>query len=283
MKLFRTFFTITAAIAMLASCSPAPEQPSGALYIIGGGSRPESMMKEMVEMAGLEDGNKYGIVLPMSSGNTESAFQSMYRELTGLGAVNIYNFNVEEGEVVPESRLDSIRNADFIYMTGGVQSRFMNVVRGTPVVEAIQDAYYNGAVVAGTSAGAAVMSKNMLTGRQLRDDAPDGYRTIQSDNIELVDGLGLLPTVIIDQHFLWRSRLNRLVSASIQNPDQLGVGIDESTAIVVQGNTARVAGESQVVVIHNREGEYRSVDGLLGAQGMKLSVYLPGEFFNIVP
>ncbi len=283
MNILRTAIFTAFAAALIVSCTPAPEQPSGTLYIIGGGSRPESMMKEMLTMAGLEDPDKYGIILPMSSANTESAFESMYRELTGLGAVNLYNFNVEEGEVVSESRLDSIRNADFIYMTGGVQRRFMDVVRGTPVVEAIQDAYRNGAVVAGTSAGAAVMSSDMLTGRQLREDAPDGFRTIQANNIELIDGLGLLPTVIIDQHFIWRSRLNRLVSASIENPEKIGVGIDESTAIVVQGNIARVAGESQVVVIHNRSGEYREVDGLLGGQGMKLSVYLPGETFPVVP
>ncbi len=283
MKNFKTIVSFAIASFLLFSCEPAPEEPAGTLYIIGGGSRPESMMREMIEMAGLESEDKYGIVLPMSSADTDRAFEGMYEELTELGAVNIYNFNVEQGEVLPESKLDSIRNTDFIYMSGGVQRRFMEAVEGTQVAEAMLDAYENGAVIAGTSAGAAVMSSKMITGRQLQEDAPDGFRTIQAENIELIDGLGLLPTVIIDQHFLWRSRMNRLVSVCIENPEKIGAGIDESTAIVVNGNQARVTGESQVVVIHNTPGGFKVEDGLLGSSGMKLSVYLPGDTFSVVP
>jgi cyanophycinase len=140
----------------------------------------------------------------------------------------------------------------------------------------------NGAVIAGTSAGAAVMSKKMITGNQKKHPGSDaGFVTIEAANIETTEGLGLLPDVIIDQHFIKRQRLNRLVAASIENPDYLCVGIDESTAVIVDGDEATVTGESQVVVIKNTGGNEMVKDGLLGISGLKLSIYLPGQKFKL--
>ncbi len=87
--------------------------------------------------------------------------------------------------------------------------------------------------------------------------------------------------MIIDQHFIKRQRLNRLVAASIENPGQLCVGIDESTAIIVDGDSATVTGMSQVVVIKNNPSEKKISKGLLGKENMQLSVYLPGQSFRL--
>ena len=158
----------------------------------------------------------------------------------------------------------------------------MSVVLNSPVMDALHLAYKNGAVISGTSAGAAVMSKKMITGNQLKHkDTETGFVTIEPDNIEITQGLGFLTDVIIDQHFIKRQRLNRLVAAAIENPDELCVGIDESTAIIVDGDNAIVTGIHQVIVIKNT-GKIKNVkNGLLGTEGLQLSVYLPGQKFKL--
>jgi cyanophycinase len=158
----------------------------------------------------------------------------------------------------------------------------MDAVKNTPVYEAIMHAHNNGAVIAGTSAGAAVMSLKMITGNQLKHpEAEGGFTTIENENIEIAEGLGLLKDVIIDQHFIRRQRLNRLIAASAENPDQLCVGIDESTAIIVNGDTASVIGIGQVVVLKNKTGPAVVKEGLIGIKGLEASVYLPGEKFML--
>ncbi len=156
----------------------------------------------------------------------------------------------------------------------------MSIVKGTPLHQAILDAYKNGALIAGTSAGAAVQSKKMITGNELKYEEYTGrYRTIESDNIEVAEGLGLIEGVIIDQHFIWRMRMNRLISAAIENPEDVLIGIDESTAILVEGKKISVRGKSQIVVLSNEGLNKKVMNGLLGAENMKLSVYLPGDSF----
>jgi cyanophycinase len=158
----------------------------------------------------------------------------------------------------------------------------MSVVNNTPLLDALHEAYNNGAVIAGTSAGAAVMSKKMITGNQKKHpESETGFTSMESENVEVIQGLGFLTNVIIDQHFIRRQRLNRLVSVSIENPAELCVGIDESTAIIVEGDEATVTGLHQVVVIKNTAAIKKVKNGLLGTEGLQLSVYLPGQKFKL--
>jgi cyanophycinase len=99
--------------------------------------------------------------------------------------------------------------------------------------------------------------------------------------MELAEGLGLLPEAIVDQHFIYRMRMNRLISVAIENPEETCIGIDESTALLVQGDSAEVVGEWQVIVLRNEEGGRKVRNGLLGDEELKLSVYLPGDKFRI--
>jgi cyanophycinase len=170
-----------------------------------------------------------------------------------------------------------------IYITGGDQNRFMEVVAGTAVEEAIKSCFRNGGMIAGTSAGAAVMSEKMITGNELKQtDYRDTFRTIEADNIELGTGLGLITTAIIDQHFVWRSRHNRLITAVIEHPELKGIGIDEATAILVIGNMAEVVGESQVLVYENTDRSTTvNENQKLGAQHLMLRVLLPGDTFKL--
>lgn len=254
---------------------------SGKLFIIGGGNRSDAMMNELIDLAGIRKAG-YVYVLPMASSEPDSAILWAKEDFRNTGIKNISGFAFRQGETPPKAQLDSLRNAKLIYISGGDQSRFMKVVLNTPIFEAIHEAFKYGAVVSGTSAGAAVMSDKMITGNQKKHpESESGITTIESENVEITKGLGMLNDVIIDQHFIKRQRLNRLVAASIENPDQLCVGIDESTAIIVDGNNATVTGISQVIVVKNNGNNKTVQNGLLGKTGLQLSVYLPGQKFKL--
>jgi len=257
------------------------KQVSGKLFIIGGGDRTDTMMNELIDLAGIRN-TGYGYILPMASSVPDSSILWTKEDFSITGVKRISGYNFLPGVVPPNEQLDSLRNAKLIFISGGDQSRFMSVVNNTPIREAINEAYKNGSVIAGTSAGAAVMSKKMITGNQKKHpDTQSGFITIESDNVEIAEGLGFLTDVIIDQHFIKRQRLNRLIAVSVENPDQLCVGIDESTAIIVDGDYGTVTGISQVAVIKNT-GKVKNIkDGLLGTEGLQLSIYLPGQKFRL--
>jgi cyanophycinase len=270
-------------VLLLSGCVQKHDQvkSTGKLFIIGGGDRTDSMMNELVDIAGIR-ANGYVYILPMASSTPDSSILWAKEDFNTTGITKVYGYNFLAGVTPPKSQLDSLQNAKLIYICGGDQSRFMSVVINSPIMDALHFAYKNGAVISGTSAGAAVMSKKMITGNQLKHkDSDAGFVTIESDNIEITQGLGFLTDVIIDQHFIKRQRLNRLIAAAIENPEVLCVGIDESTAIIVDGDNATVTGIHQVIVIKNTGGIKNVKDGLLGTEGLKLSVYLPRQKFKI--
>jgi cyanophycinase len=257
------------------------QKASGKLFIIGGGDRPDALMNRLIDEAGVRQGG-YVIVLPMSSAEPDSAVYYAQQQFNKLGIHAFAGLNFKKGETWPASRLDSVRNAKLIYISGGDQNRFMDVVRSTPIEKAIHDAFTKGCVVSGSSAGAAVMSKIMITGNELKHpDYESTFKNIEADNIETKPGLGLVSTAIVDQHFIRRSRHNRLISAVIEYPDMMGIGIDESTAVLITGKQVEVVGASQVLVFENKKRSKEQRNGKLGAKGIVLSVYLPGEKFSL--
>ncbi len=285
MKNWGIKISVLAVLLTAISCTTQPDQENtqvkGKLFIIGGGKRPVELIKSMVQLAGV-DTCGYIVVLPMSSSEPDTAAYYSTKQFIDLGLSNVFAMNFEsELDMIPE-RLDSVRNAKLIYISGGDQNKFMRIIGDTELYNSIHDAYKNGTLISGTSAGAAVMSKKMITGNEHKHPEYTGYfRTIESENIEIGEGLGLLENAIIDQHFVRRMRMNRLISTCLENPDETSIGIDESTAIYVSGDMAKVYGLSQVVVLKNKSAITLSVKGLLGGEGMELSIYLPGDSFKI--
>lgn len=252
----------------------------GKLFIIGGGDKPESLMKEMINTAGLQPGD-YIIILPMSSEEPDSAVWYAKQDFEAIGIKNVSGMNFTENGPTTSSQLDSLSSARLIYISGGDQTRFMRIVGKGKIYQAIHKAYHSGATIAGTSAGAAVMSKKMLTGNSLKyPDYTGKYPTIEADNIEITEGLGLVSKLIVDQHFIKRQRMNRLMTASLENPDEICVGIDESTAIVVEGNKFRVTGENQVIVLKNTKKTNKKKNNLLGGRGLMVDILLPEETYK---
>jgi cyanophycinase len=255
---------------------------AGHLFIIGGGKRPAAMLEELIKVAGLSQGG-HVIILTMASSEPDTAAFYGIKQFVdmGLPAERLRAYHFEKGHY-PVSAVDSLRFARLIYLSGGDQNKFMDVVLGSPLYEAIHQAYRQGATIAGTSAGAAVMSRKMISGNEHKHPEYTGdFRTIEADNIEIKAGLGLLPGAIVDQHFVYRMRMNRLIAVALEHPAELCIGIDESTAIVVSGRRARVVGDYQAILLRNPLGSHQTKDGLLGGRGLELSVLLPGEEFEL--
>lgn len=281
----RLLIILGSVLILISSCKQTDSDEirnhEGKLFIIGGGSRPEALLKRMIEEAGLWEAG-YAIILPMASEAPDTAIFYGKKQLTDLGMTRVEGLHFVKDEEPKPEWIDSLANASLIYISGGDQNRFMSTVKGTPIEKAMWEAYTNGTVIAGTSAGAAVMSEKMITGNELRyPDYNATFRNIESDNIQLAEGLGFVTTAIIDQHFVKRSRHNRLISAVIENPDLLGIGIDEATAILVNGNTAEVVGDSQVLVFKNPLGSKHFYNEKLGARQLRLDIYLPGDTFKM--
>ena len=284
----KSFLFIIASVFFLTSCNPftnsADEQTTeikGSLFIIGGGSRPDHLVNRMIDEAGLRDGG-YVVILPMSSSVPDSAIIWASEQFLKNGINKVTGFNFLPDQSPSPQWIDSLKNASLIYISGGDQNRFMAIAGENEIENAIKTAWKNGAMIAGTSAGVAVMSELMITGDELRyPDYTSTFRTIESENIKLGRGLGLVTTAIIDQHFVWRSRHNRLLTAIIEHPEIMGIGIDESTAILVRGATAEVAGDSQVMVFRNPEKSIIEKNTKLGARNLTVDIYLPGEKFSM--
>lgn len=273
--------TLAALLFVVLMTEQAGAQAKGKLFIIGGGDRTPSLMQCMVHAAGMQE-KDFVAVLPMSSAEPDTAFHYFAEDLKQVYKGKIVQLHFTKADTANQEKLQQLLQAKLIFITGGDQERFMRVVANTPIERAIQQAYVKGAMIAGTSAGAAVMSEHMITGNELTDTVyRPTFRKVWHNNIELSRGLGLIRSAIIDQHFIVRSRYNRLFSAVAKFPQLLGIGIDEATAILVEGNAATVCGESQVVVLRDIRGLNTSDPKRVHWDSLQMSLYISGQSFSL--
>lgn len=277
----KIFIALLLFITVLNASAQSAKKPLGSLVIIGGGDRTEEIMKKLVESAELSP-TDHIVILPMSSEEPDSAYYYVKKDLDLLTNHPIAYLNFTKQTTSNKQLVDSVKTAKLIFITGGDQSRFMNIVSGTPVYDAIHYAYEHGATVGGTSAGAAMMCEYMITGNQLRDSTYSAtFYSIETNNIELTQGLGLIKNIIIDQHFVVRSRYNRLLTALQTHPNLVCTGIDESTALLIHGNTATVIGESQVVYFKN-EGKIKvNKKNKISFEDLRIKIFVAGDSFKI--
>ena len=268
-------------VLFLFSTSIQAQNPKGKLFIIGGGNRSDALMTQLISISDLEK-KDFVVVLPMSSEEPDSAYIYFKEQFQKLTPHPIIMMNFDKNTANNKTLTDSLQKAKLIFISGGDQTRFMNMVHNTPIYTAIHKAYQNGSTIAGTSAGAAVMSEKMITGNQKLEKEYSGtFDNIRYDNLETTEGLGLITNAIIDQHFLKRSRYNRLISAMVEFPNLTGIGIDESTAIIVHNNEIEVAGESEVIVLKNPKGVQKTKNNLISIKGLDMSIYNAGQKFKV--
>jgi cyanophycinase len=228
------------------------------LVIIGGAEDKENdsqILREFVRRAG---GTKASIVIITAATELPREVGENYiRVFERLGAENVRIIDTESREDATSSTaLEAIHKATGVFFTGGDQARITSILKDTEIDAAIHKRFSEGIVIAGTSAGAAVMPDKMIV-------EGDSQTNPRIEVVEMGPGLGFLPGVVIDQHFSQRGRLGRLISALLQEPAVLGFGIDENTAMVVTDNQIEVIGEGVVTIVDESEATYNNLDEIL--------------------
>lgn len=269
---------ITLAVCLLSFSLNA--QPKGHLFIIGGGVRSDSMITEYLRLAG---GSKARVlVLPYAT--EEAAFdaprQAMEFKMLGAEFAEPTFFTREQLDT--EEGVKLLENKTAVFFCGGDQAKLTAVVLGTKFYNKMKEFYMNGGVIGGTSAGAAVMSKIMITGNEITNkDSNRTFASIHNNNVEVQEGFGFLDNVIIDQHFVIRKRLNRLLSV-IYEYGMPGIGIDEATAVVVsEGRYCRVVGWSNAVIVEPDINQLKRHGLKYSTKDTKLHILYPGDTYDI--
>jgi cyanophycinase len=218
------------------------------LLIIGGAEDKVGRATVLRRFVALAGGRKARIVvIPSASSFPEQAVQSYATIFGRLGAPELDVIDPPSRAAAGDAALvAAVDKATGVFMAGGNQLKLSQLLVGTPLADAICAAHARGAVVAGTSAGASIMSQFMIS------LGADGVTPRQRTS-QLTSGLGLLPGVIVDQHFDQRVRYGRLMSLVASSPNLFGMGIDEDTAAEVRdGHRLTVVGSGTVFVVDAR-------------------------------
>ena len=219
----------------------------GALVIIGGGCTPDGeALGSFLRLAAGGVGPIVGLTTASSSPARAAAAWRKDFAAAGVHDVEIPIVNTRD-KANDASIADLVRRAAGVFLGGGDQVRLIATLSGTAVGEAIREAFARGAVVCGTSAGAAALTETTMAGGEFDEDGNEVEMYIGP-------GLGLLCFgTLIDTHFAQRRRLHRLFVAIAGYPQLLGLGIDEDTALVVRGSIGEVVGKGGVTFVDGRD------------------------------
>jgi len=259
------------------------ERSDRALIIIGGKEDRSNNKVILGEVARRVGAGKLVVTTVAMAGGTEQLFEQYEKAFRSLGVKHLYNLEISaRQEATLPGKVKILDDAAGVFFTGGDQIKITSQIGDTPIFQRIRDIYNEGGVIAGTSAGASVMSETMLV------EGGDEESHIIGGSLRMAPGLGLIGGVIIDQHFMERGRVGRLLGAVAQNPKNLGIGIDEQTAIVVErGNGFYVLGSGAVYVIDGRKVTYSNVaeedlKKTLSIYNVKIHMLSQGDRFDLI-
>lgn len=279
------------AAALAQDALPEAEAPRGTLVILGGAVKDDhhALWQAVVDAAG--GAGRLVLVLPTASGDPERSGEQAAQQLRRRGAraevlpiaPHWSGGNAEQAraQASDPAWAQRVAAADGLFMTGGDQARLIDVLRPggreTPLLAAIRALHRRGGVVAGTSAGATVMSETAIQGL----DDPFTALLRPLDGNELAFGFGLLPhDIVCDQHFLRRGRIARLVRVLLQSGRPLGLGVDENSAARVQGSLVQALGARGLLVVDASRAQVEAVVPLQ-VQGLRVSYVDAGDRFDL--
>lgn len=246
--------------------------------MIGGGAKGvQGIFEEIAKLVG----NGALAIATMATKHPEEEWREYRRILKEVGLRKTFHVHVKKKEDAHNPQLaEKVRRAKAVFFTGGDQLRITSELGGTALGGAILDLFQKGGIVIGTSAGASVMSETMLVSGAQEGSPRIGFMP------RMAPGLGLAKGMTIDQHFAERGRVGRLIGVVAQNAQNLGVGIDEGTAIVVDQNGFRVIGKGAVYVFDGREITNTNVseeeeETALSVFDVKLHILCEGDSFNL--
>lgn len=251
----------------------------GPLLVIGGHEDKEGDRAILSAFAEAVGGRK--VVLATIASRQPDEYLDSYRAaFEGLPIGELVHLHLDDrAETHDEEKLARFDGAGGVFFTGGDQLRISSQIGDTPVERCIRRIWDEGGVIAGTSAGASVMSDVML----VRGTGDASYRI---GDLDMAPGLGLLRDVIIDQHFAERGRIGRLLGAIAHSPRVLGIGIDEDTAIMVEGDDVRVLGSGAVYVLDGEDVTQSNIaegraERALSIYDVRLHVLAAGDAFDL--
>ncbi len=257
-------------------------QDRGFIIPIGGGEdriKERQIHRRFVELSGERAADI--VVIPTAS-ELETTGQDYNRIFRDLGAARVDFLPISKRADCDNPRyLEMLDGATGIFLTGGNQLRLSTILGGTRIARRIRKRNAAGVTVAGTSAGASIMSEHMIAGGDSNSIPAEGA-------VSLAPGLGLTNAVIIDQHFTQRNRLGRLLAASSYNPFLIGLGIDEDTAAFIGPNGLfEVVGSGTVTVVDASNLSYSSMweasrGQALSLLGLRVDVMSEGCRYDLV-
>lgn len=244
---------------------------AGALVLIGGRARPTGeALGEFLRLTNARDGGRIVGITTASQDAAHSAREWM-KSFAEAGATHVEIPIVDRRDRAQDRRVaNMLEQADGIFLTGGDQVHLVATLGGSRVDRAIREAHANGAIISGTSAGAAAFTETILAGAE-----PDADGEMQ--DLHLGPGFGLLGfRTMVDTHFTQRRRLQRLFMIIAQNPESLGLGIDEDTALVVRGHLGEVVGRGSVTFVDGRGVVFDNADQCMDGKPLTLSALRVG-------
>jgi cyanophycinase len=256
-------------------------ETKGSLIIVGGGEdrEPKGDRKILREIARRVRGGKL-VLATVASHEPEGYFDEYRDAFADLGLGELVELYVEDREEAADrEKLEVLDDAAGIFFTGGDQLRITSQIGDSGIEARVRRLYARGGLVAGTSAGASVMSETMLVGGA-------SAATHRIGDLHMAPGLGLVRDVIIDQHFAERGRFGRLIGAVAHNPRVLGIGIDEDTAAIVEGETFEVMGSGAIYAVDGSRVSHCNLaeakpDRALSMHGMTVHVLGTGDRFDL--
>lgn len=253
----------------------------GCLIIIGGHEDrdPKGERAILREVARRIRGGKL-VLATVASHQPEGYFDEYQKAFEDLDIGELVELYVEErSQAGDRDKLNVLDDAAGVFFSGGDQLRITSQIGDTGIEAKVRRIYERGGVVAGTSAGASVMSETMLIKGSSRE-------THRIGDLHMAPGMGLVRDVIIDQHFAERGRFGRLIGAVAHNPRVLGMGIDEDTAAVVEGDRFHVIGSGAVYVVDGSDVTYCNVaearaECALSMHDVRVHVLSNGDGFDL--
>lgn len=245
------------------------EHVEGKLMIIGGAEDKEGeckILKRFVQEAGGRESKL--TVLTVATEYPQQVGMEYQQLFLRLGARQVEVLDVSDRtRANSEGLAQQLGQSSGVFFTGGDQLRITGLIGGTLLGRMLHQLYEQGVIIAGTSAGASVMSDTMIVGGEAG--------TPKKNTITMAPGLGLLRSVVVDQHFAQRGRIGRLLAAVAQNPYVLGIGIDEDTAILLGADAQfTVVGSQTVTVIDASSSRATNVSEISPGQSLVLTPVL---------
>jgi cyanophycinase len=251
----------------------------GTLIVIGGREDKSGEKKILKEIA-LHVKRSKMVLASFASDIPDEVWKDYRKIFHELGVKNISHLNIEtHQDALNREKLAILEKAKCVFFSGGDQVKITSKIGGTPIMNKIYEIYRTGGVIAGTSAGAAIMGKIMLVGGENGESHKVG-------NWMMAPGLGFVDNIIVDQHFAQRGRIGRLLGAVALNPGVIGVGIDEDTSIIIKENSFKVLGTNAVYVIDGRYVTSTNVseadaENTMSMHNIRLHILASGQGFNL--